>query len=128
GDKLTCPPQTRHPKCVFTMSFIVLRLTSTFARTSIVSAVPAGDVIARDEVFGIRTPQAATMGTTIMDVRLPGIPPAQCLSMIAGLDVSASLQSICEPALAIARVRHKTSSGVKRAALATRKAAISVLV
>ena len=45
-----------------------------------VSAVPAGEVIARDEVLGHSMPWAATMGTTSMDVRLPGMPPMQCLS------------------------------------------------
>jgi hypothetical protein len=42
------------------------------------SAVPAGEVMARDDVLGITTPQAATMGTTISVVRLPGRPPTQC--------------------------------------------------
>ena len=47
---------------------------------SMVSAVPAGDVIARDEVLGIARPSAATIATMIGVVRLPGSPPAQCLS------------------------------------------------
>ena len=50
-----------------------------------VSAVPAGEVIARDDVFGIVRPCAATIGTTIIDVRFPGIPPMQCLSTTIGL-------------------------------------------
>jgi len=50
-----------------------------------VSAVPAGEVIARDDVFGIVSPCAATIGTTIIEVRLPGIPPMQCLSTTIGL-------------------------------------------
>ena len=37
-----------------------------------VSAVPAGDVMARDDVLGHSMPCAATMGTTSMEVRLPG--------------------------------------------------------
>ena len=37
-------------------------------------------VIARDEVFGTVSPSDARIGTTIMVVRLPGIPPMQCLS------------------------------------------------
>ncbi len=45
-----------------------------------VSAVPAGDVMARDDVLGHSMPCAATMGTTSMEVRLPGMPPMQCLS------------------------------------------------
>jgi hypothetical protein len=39
-------------------------------------------VIERDDVFGIVRPHAATIGTTIMLVRLPGSPPTQCLSTI----------------------------------------------
>jgi hypothetical protein len=58
---------------------------STRANTSIVSAVPAGDVIARDDVLGIVSPCAATIGTTIIDVRFPGMPPMQCLSTTMGL-------------------------------------------
>ena len=34
----------------------------------------------RDDVFGIVKPQAATIGTRIRLVRLPGNPPTQCLS------------------------------------------------
>ena len=50
-----------------------------------VSAVPAGEVIAREEVFGIVSPKAATIGTTMSVVRLPGNPPMQCLSTTSGL-------------------------------------------
>ena len=50
-----------------------------------VSAVPAGDVMAREDVFGMVRPCAATIGTTIIEVRLPGIPPMQCLSTTIGL-------------------------------------------
>ena len=46
------------------------------------SAVPAGEVMARDDVLGILRPCAATIGTTIIEVRLPGMPPMQCLSTI----------------------------------------------
>ena len=70
-----------------------------------VSAVPAGDVIARLDVFGIRRPCAATIGTTSSDVRLPGIPPMQCLSATSG-----SCQSRRSPEPTIARVRYRISS------------------
>ena len=50
-----------------------------------VSAVPAGEVIAREEVLGIVSPCAATIGTTIIEVRLPGMPPMQCLSTTIGV-------------------------------------------
>jgi len=53
---------------------------STGARVSIASAVPAGEVIAREEVLGMVRPQAATMATMMGVVRLPGRPPTQCLS------------------------------------------------
>ncbi len=36
--------------------------------------------MALDDVLGIVKPCAATIGTTIVDVRLPGTPPMQCLS------------------------------------------------
>ena len=48
--------------------------------TSITSAVPAGEVIARDEVFGMTKPALAQIATTMGVVRLPGRPPTQCLS------------------------------------------------
>ena len=53
---------------------------STGAMVSIASAVPAGDVIARDDVFGMVSPSAATIATMIGVVRLPGRPPTECLS------------------------------------------------
>ena len=80
GDRLTWPPQIRQPWQAFTTSFISSTSRSTRASTSMVSAVPAGDVIAREDVFGIIKPCAATIGTTIIEVRLPGMPPMQCLS------------------------------------------------
>ncbi len=44
------------------------------------SAVPLHVVIARDELLGIVKPAAATIGTTISVVRVPGTPPIECLS------------------------------------------------
>lgn len=69
-----------------------------------VSAVPAGEVMAREEVRGISSPAAATMGTTISVVRFPGTPPTQCLSM-TGLRP----QSKRRPESTIARVMAITS-------------------
>ena len=46
---------------------------------SITSAVPAGVVIALEEVFGIIKPAAAQIETIIGVVR-PDIPPIECLS------------------------------------------------
>jgi len=65
---------------------MVARSNSTGAITSIVSAVPAGEVIARDEVLGIVRPKAVTIGTTIRVVLFPGRPPIQCLSTTNGED------------------------------------------
>ena len=65
-----------------------------------VSAVPAGEVMARDEVLGHSMPCAATMGTTSIEVRLPGIPPMQCLSTTSG-----SCQSSLRPLATMASVR-----------------------
>ena len=77
----------------------------TGASISIVSAVPEGDVIARDEVLGITTPHAATMGTMISVVRLPGRPPTQCLSI-----TGENGQRMRSPTSTIARVNATISS------------------
>ena len=93
----------------------------TRASTSIVSAVPAGEVMAREEVFGIGRPWAATIGTTTIEVRLPGMPPMQCLSTTTGVG-----QTSCVPACAIAPVRARSSSLVMKLAEPIRNAAISM--
>ena len=77
--------------------------------TSIVSAVPAGEVMAREEVFGTVRPREAQMATTIGVVRLPGRPPTQCLSAMG-----ARSQLSLLPVSTMARVRamvSDTSSG-----------------
>ena len=65
--------------------------------------------MAREEVFGTVTPRAARIGTTIMVVRLPGIPPMQCLSATTGA-------SKCrwEPQSIIAPVNATSSSSSRR--------------
>ena len=78
--------------------------------------------MARDEVLGILSPCAATIGTTIIEVRLPGMPPMQCLSTIMS-----PFHVSLPPTDAIARVSDSTSSAVVKRALAIRKAAISTL-
>ena len=67
-----------------------------------VSAVPAGDVIEREEVFGIVRPAAAIIGTTSIVVLFPGIPPIQCLSTMISLGLT--LKSSCFPTATIAFV------------------------
>ncbi len=67
-----------------TASRISAASRSTRAIASIASAVPDADVIARDDVFGISRPNAATIGTTISVMRLPGTPPIECLSTTIG--------------------------------------------
>ena len=86
-----------------------------------VSAVPAGEVMAREEVFGIISPCAATIGTTIIEVRLPGMPPMQCLS-------TTILRSHFSwvPASAMARDSASNSLLVMKLAEPIRKAAISM--
>ena len=105
-----------------TTSFISSTLRSTRASTSMVSAVPAGEVMARDEVFGIVRPCAATIGTTIIEVRLPGMPPMQCLSTTIGAS-QCQLRAGLAPSPASARA---VRSLVMKLAEATRKAAISM--
>jgi len=71
----------------------------------------------------MQMPWAATMGTMSMVVRLPGMPPMQCLSATRG-----SLHSSRSPLSTMARVRWSTSSRSKPvSAQPTRKAAISIL-
>ena len=92
-----------------------------------VSAVPAGEVMARDEVLGHRMPWAATMGTTSMEVRLPGMPPMQCLSTTGPPPISLR-QSRRRPTLIMASVRCSTSSrSSSNWLVATTKAASSIL-
>ncbi|MPN53523.1 hypothetical protein SDC9_201187 [bioreactor metagenome] len=105
GDRWAVPPQARQARCSRTISARTSIGSSTLANTSMVSAVPAGDVMARDEVFGHNMPCAATIGTSSIDVRLPGIPPMQCLSTTVR-----SRQSSRLPASTIASVRKYTSS------------------
>ena len=82
GASSKAPPQTKHPPVFATTPLISSILRFTGQRVSTLSAVPAGEVIAREEVLGIVYPAAATMGTTSMDVLSPGIPPTLCLSRI----------------------------------------------
>lgn len=83
--------------------------------------MPAGEVIAREDVFGMVRPWAATIGTTIMEVRLPGIPPMQCLSTTIGAG-----HFNCVPARAIASTKASSSSELMKLAEPIRKAAISM--
>ena len=105
GDSSLVPPQARQPRCSWTISSSRANGNSTLASTSMVSAVPAGEVIARDEVLGQSMPWAATIGTTSIEVRLPGIPPMQFLST-----TGCSCQSSWRPTLAMASLRKYTSS------------------
>lgn len=61
------------------------------------------------------------MGPTTIEVRLPGMPPIQCLSTTIGRS-----QRNCVPASAIARVNASSSAVVVKLAEPTRKAAISM--
>ena len=95
GLRLSLPPQTMHPPSASATRRKARVSRSTGAMTSMVSAVPAGEVIARDEVFGINCPAAATMATTIGVVRLPGNPPTQCLSSTRALPQSSVSPAAC---------------------------------
>ena len=109
GLSRTEPPQTMQAPVRSTVRRIAAMSRSTGANTSIVSAVPAGDVIARDEVLGIISPQAATIGTTSSVVRLPGRPPTQCLSTTTSWP-----QFSRSPTSTIARVSETASSRSRR--------------
>jgi hypothetical protein len=66
-------------------------------------------------------PCAATIGTTIMEVRLPGMPPMLCLSTTTGLG-----HFNCVPAFAIAPTKASSSPLVMKLAEPIRNAAISI--
>src|SRR3989338_6644714 len=76
------PPQARQAFVLFTISLSFCIGKSIFAIDSITSAVPAAEVIARDEVFGIVIPKAAQIDTTMGVVLFPATPPIECLSAI----------------------------------------------
>jgi hypothetical protein len=57
------------------LSFLASKLM--FANTSTMSAVPAAELMAREEVLGMRSPAAATIGTTRRVTLFPGTPPTE---------------------------------------------------
>ena len=104
GARSRAPPQTIHAPTFFTIRLTSFDENETSQNTSIVSAVPAGLVIARDDVFGISTPADATIATTIGVTRFPGTPPIECLSATMLFPHSRQF-----PHEIIARVRYKIS-------------------
>ena len=116
------PPQTKQPPSRWTTRRICSKSSATGVIVSITSAVPAGEVMALDDVFGIVSPAAVMIDTTIGVVRFPGNPPTQCLSAIGACPQSSRL-----PAASIARVRSIVScKSIRPPAQALRKAAICV--
>ncbi len=99
GARFTAPPQMMNPptSLIIFLSLSTGRLTGH--NTSIVSAVPAGEVIALLLVFGTMHPAATSIGTIIIVVLLPGTPPIECTSTIGYL-----LNFSWSPVCAIARV------------------------
>src|SRR3989338_4454742 len=82
------PFQSIQPPTSLTIFSICLGVNSTEAIASITSAVPAGVVIARDEILGILNPAAAIIGTIIIVVLVPAMPPTECLSATIPLNLS----------------------------------------
>ena len=72
GARFTDPPHAKVPPVDSAMLRSLLASRSTLVNTSTMSEVPAAELIARDEVFGINSPAAATMGTTIRVILFPG--------------------------------------------------------
>ncbi len=100
GLSATEPPQARHAPSFSTTARMASKLSVTLVSVSMVSAVPAGEVIAREDVLGMSRPLAATIATTMGVVRLPGRPPTQCLS------------STCTPLPQSKRCPHSTMAWV----------------
>ena len=118
------PPHTRHPLVFVTTVFISSMDRLTGQSVSTRSAVPAGEVIALEDVFGIVYPAAATMGTTSIDVLSPGMPPTLCLSRIGVFAKSSVL-----PVLIMAFDRASVSAVLNPWMLSdVRKAAISTVL
>ena len=105
GARSRAPPQTMHAPTSSTTLWISLSLRSTGARASILSAVPAGEVMALEEDLGMVYPAAATIGTRRRVVLSPGTPPMLCLSRMGSL-----LKSIVLPLLTMALARASFSS------------------
>src|SRR5680860_211333 len=80
GLNLAVLPQAMQPPSFSTTFLICAIVRFTIVITSMVSAVPAGDVMAREEVLGMVNPKAVTMDTMMGVVLFPGSPPIQCLS------------------------------------------------
>ena len=94
GARLTAPPQMMKPP---TSSMILLSFRNgiwTGASTSMVSAVPDGDVMALLLVFGTIQPAATRMGTMTMVERFPGTPPMECRST-TGYFLMRSTSPVC---------------------------------
>ena len=122
GLRFIAPPQARQASVSLTTRRISFSPSLTLVSASMVSAVPAGEVMAREEVLGITKPAALTIDTTSGVVRLPGRPPTQCLSNTR----STPGQSSCCPQFTIAWVKATISSKPNLPpAQALRKQAIS---
>ena len=80
GARSRAPPQTRQPPVFPTILLMSDSSSSTGMSISALSAVPEGEVMAREEVLGMVSPAAATTGTAKRLVLSPGIPPILCLS------------------------------------------------
>ncbi len=85
GARSNAPPHAKHALVSLTTRFISSISKLTGHRTSTRSAVPAGEVIALDDVLGMVKPAAATIGTTRSVVLSPGTPPILCLSKMGPL-------------------------------------------
>ena len=120
GEWLIRPFQAMQPPAASTVRRISSGARSTRASTSIASAVPAAEVIAREEVLGIVSPAAAAIGTTTMLTLVPGMPPRECLSATTG-----AAQRRRRECAARLRARATVSPSSRLRAAATRKAAIS---
>ena len=120
GEWLSRPFQTMHPPTSETTRRTSPASRSTRASTSIASAVPAGEVMAREAALGMVSPCAIAMGTTTMVTRVPGMPPIECLSTTIP-----SGQTICAERSARALAKAITSPSSRVCAAATRNPAVS---
>ena len=121
GEAGPCPP-ARQPRWSPHDALQVLRSASTLANTPWCRAVPAGDVMARDDVLGTQHAVRRHDGHHQHVGTVAGMPPMQCLST-----TKPRCQSSCWPVATMAS-EGNTSSRVNSSRLhATTKAVSSIL-
>ncbi len=113
GAKERAPPHTIQAPVFSTTLYTSSLFKATGITLSIISVVPAGEVIALVDVLGTTSPLAANIGTSIGVIPFPAVPPMECLSTTKSLLFFINLKSKISPDSAIPLVIQYISSSVK---------------